>query len=125
MKQNKIIFVCLLLTLSVVLQAEYSRAEAGHSIRGSSDRRPYHSAININQLQKSRQPYHERSHPKQFILNGPLMVGNKKVSHGGRRYLEGAGAVLNVSATTVEGDEEITVPGTISCTGPNDWIGCF
>ena len=97
MMQNKIFCVSLLLTLSMVLQAEYSRAEAGHSIRGSADRRPYHSAININQLQKSRQPYHERSHPKQFILNGPLLPSNKKLGLGARRYLEGAGAVLNVS----------------------------
>ena len=43
-----------------------------------------------------------------------------------RRYLEGAGAVLNVSSTVIEENQEITVTwDNIVYAGPNDWIGAF
>ena len=96
---------------------------------GNDERSPYNTRINVNHL---NQPYHERAHPKQFILSGPLMHNNKHVQQKEnaedrqRRYLEGAGAVLNVSSTVIEENQEITVTwDNIVYAGPNDWIGAF
>jgi acid phosphatase type 7 len=92
------------------------------------DRRPYHSSINVNYLKNknANQPYHERTPPKQSILSGPLIHNKIDINKRYRRYLEGAGAVLNVSSTLIEENQEITVTWDhIVYAGPNDWIGAF
>jgi len=92
------------------------------------DRRPYHSSINVNYLKNmnANQPYHERTPPKQSILSGPLIHNKNDINKRYRRYLEGAGAVLNVSSTLIEENQEITVTWDhIVYAGPNDWIGAF